>query len=301
MRPDLELMTSTEPDPRIVALLDFIDQHPTRPIDRQSASWVVDQIGLSQGNLVDLTACGQRFMVAVLFESMDNPAGAAELFVLGYRPSLGTPEQLVEAVAWAEAKAARSSARCLEVSIPPVLMPLELVLRAQGYQLMYRLLTMHLGHVAPPNELTVELPGDLGWANLSEDNVRSAHDCYRRAFAGTSGTQVPDLELFRSTILKAEQTPRVLLSGDRVVAFSRVAWHDEQAGRGEIRAVARDPDFDRARLGQAALLEGLRTLEQLGATSACLEVASDNEPAVGLYEKFGFQTQEVAEVFQRTL
>jgi ribosomal protein S18 acetylase RimI-like enzyme len=294
-------MTPADQDPRVAALLDFIDQYPTRPVDRQSASWVVGEIGLSQGNLVDLLDGDQRFMVAVLFANMDNTAAAAELFVLGYRPSLGTAEQLDEALAWAEAKARTSPAQCLEVSILPVLSPLEAVLRSRSYQLEYRLLTMHLGHVTSGKALAVALPGDLAWADLTEENVVSTHDCYRRAFAGTSGMQIPDLELFRSTILKAEHRPRVLLSGDRVVAFSRVAWHDEQAGRGEIRAVARDPDFDRKGLGQAALLESLRSLEQLGSTSACLEVASDNGPAVGLYEKFGFQTQEVAEVFRREL
>ena len=204
-------------------------------------------------------------------------------------------------MAWAEDRAKQSPARCLEVSIPPVLSPLEPVLRARSYRLVYRLFTMHLGDIATCSSLDVELPGELGWANLTEANVVAAHDCYRRALAGTSGTQTPDLDLFRSTILKAEQTPRVLMNGDRVVAFSRVAWHDEQAGRGEVRVVARDPDFDRAGLGQAALAEGLRTLSRLGATSACLEVASDNLPAVGLYEKFGFRTQEVSEVFRRAL
>ncbi len=51
----------------------------------------------------------------------------------------------------------------------------------------------------------------------------------------------------------------------------------------------------------AALAEALRQLLRPGADSACLEVASDNEPAIGLYRRFGFVTREQTEVYRRAL
>ncbi|MBW2458132.1 MAG: GNAT family N-acetyltransferase [Deltaproteobacteria bacterium] len=294
-------MAATDHAARVEELLDFVAAHPTRRLDRQSAGWVIDEIGLRNDNLVELSDEGRRFLVAVLFADMDNPAAAAELYVLGYAPSLGTAEQLDGLVTWAEDRARLSQARGLEVSLLPVLGPLELVLRNRGYELAYRLLFMQLDDLAASPLLGHEPPADLHFVDLSEANVDAGHECYRRAFAATSGSQIPDRELFREVMVKAEHKPRQLMSGTRVVAFSRVTWQDEAARLGEVRTVARDPDFPRKGLGTAALAEGLRTLQRLGATSACLEVASDNVAAVGLYQKHGFRTDEVAQVFRRAL
>ena len=54
-------------------------------------------------------------------------------------------------------------------------------------------------------------------------------------------------------------------------------------------------------LTKATLAEALRQLVAMGATRACLEVASDNDRAVGLYQRFGFTTRERASVYRRQL
>lgn len=288
-------------EPPIETLLEFIRQHPTRPLDAQSARWVIERIGLEHGRLLVLRDQQRIQLVAALFAEMDNPNDAAELFVLGYRPSPAGPGELVESLRWAEPVARATNARQLEIALPGTLGRLEPTVRDAGYQLAYQLLTMVLDPIGDSACLHARPPSGCVWVDLAQDNVASAHECYGRAFASTSGTQVPSLETFRTTMLSAEQAPRVLLDGARVIAFARTTWFDETARRGEVRLIARHPTAAQPRLGTAALAEALRSLAARGATSAYLEVASDNERAVRLYARCGFQLEQRYPVYRRAL
>ena len=281
-------------------LVGFAEEHPTRRLDRQSTRWVIEHIGLAQDRLLDLADDEGRRLVASMFWG-DNPDSAAELLVVGYRGGAGGPPALTQALCWAAAKAAEAGAKQLEVSLPAALAGAACAVTAQGYRLIYRLLTMQLDAIGDCRQLDLSPPGDLIWTALSEDNVDSAHECYRRAFAPISGAQVPDLVTFRTLMLQAEHRPRVLLAGRRAVAFARVVLLDETARHGEVRLIARHPQAPAAGLGKAALAEALRQLLRLGADSACLEVASDNERAIGLYRRFGFVTCEQTGVYRRAL
>lgn len=59
---------------------------------------------------------------------------------------------------------------------------------------------------------------------------------------------------------------------------------------GHINNVAVSPDFRRRRIGVALIEEALRLGTELGLVNYTLEVRAGNEAAIGLYEKFGFET-----------
>ncbi len=282
-------------------LLDFVADYQTRNLDRQSASWMIDKLGRDKGNLLDLFDGQDRCVLAALFDGLGNPDGAAELFVLGYRATGSSEQRFGEALAWAQQRTSQTAVRRVEVSLPPSLAELAPLVQRSGYERSYDLLLMALDDIEASPWREFGPPPPLAWVSLSESNVEAAYDCYCRAFATVSGTQVTPLDEFRDMMLQAEQLPRVVLAEGRAIAYARVVWYDKKTRRGEVRIIARDPVAPQRGLGKVALAGALEQLKEMGATSVCLEVASDNERAVGLYRRFGFVTEERTSVYRREL
>lgn len=65
------------------------------------------------------------------------------------------------------------------------------------------------------------------------------------------------------------------------------------AGEGHITNIAVHPDFRRRHIGEAVVRNLLLEAEKAGAQSQTLEVRASNEPAIKLYEKFGFRAAGV--------
>ncbi len=136
---------------------------------------------------------------------------------------------------------------------------------------------------------------------MDERTVPAAHACYATAFHGVDGAPTLHLDEFSRFILTAQIRPRVLLDGERGVAFARVVWKDEATHVGEVRIVCRDPKDRRRGLGRLALEEALAMLQDAGARSAWLEVVSNNPRAIRLYERNGFQTTSSCAAFRKQL
>ncbi|MBI3659063.1 GNAT family N-acetyltransferase [Candidatus Acetothermia bacterium] len=83
--------------------------------------------------------------------------------------------------------------------------------------------------------------------------------------------------------------------------FSRLERRTLQLLRGEelpepevghVMNIAVDPRFRRHGLGRELLRHGMDYLKNLGADEIELEVRVDNEPAIALYNQFGFEVKE---------
>lgn len=302
-------MSVIQPDERdgppleelVEELVDFSMEHPTRPLDRQTTQWLIERIGLAERRLFDLAGPAGRRLLAVLFAEMDNPMDAAELWILGYRDVATDPDALDQAVAWAERAARAAGASQLELSLPAALRQLLPRLEGLGFGRAYDHLTMELDPIDPAALVQAQPPRGLAWADLSESNAAAAHACYAAAFATVSGAQIPTLDFFRATLVTATPRPRVLLAGRRVIAFVRAVLLDLTDGGGEIRSLARHPAARGQGLGTLALGEGLRRLVERGATSAFLDVASDNAAAIGLYERWDFTVRDRTPIVRRPL
>ena len=66
-----------------------------------------------------------------------------------------------------------------------------------------------------------------------------------------------------------------------------------------ITVIATDPQRRRQGLGSTLLQKLLQRARQLGAAHATLEVASDNDSAIALYARYGFQTAGRREKYYR--
>jgi ribosomal protein S18 acetylase RimI-like enzyme len=66
-------------------------------------------------------------------------------------------------------------------------------------------------------------------------------------------------------------------------------------------SLGRDPAYRGEGLGPLLMIEGLRLLAGLGATTVRLEVAERNATAIALYERFGFRRASVSSAWRREL
>lgn len=93
---------------------------------------------------------------------------------------------------------------------------------------------------------------------------------------------------------------RMAWEGEKLLGFCWTKLHD--GGVGEIYVIAVAPHAAGRGLGRALVLEGLRVLhEEAGAMGAMLYVDADNHPALGLYDRLGFQLDHVDRSFVRDL
>ena len=81
------------------------------------------------------------------------------------------------------------------------------------------------------------------------------------------------------------------MAGDRAAATDVVGYAvTGRAGpRGYLQRLAVHPDHQRAGLGGALVVDGLRWLRRWGAKEVLVNTQEGNEPAVRLYEALGFQ------------
>ena len=94
----------------------------------------------------------------------------------------------------------------------------------------------------------------------------------------------------------------VLLDGDRLAGLVQIALHGAGDGsRGEVRTVGRVPTYRGRGLGPRLVAEGLRLLRADGAGDIDLAVEADNERALDLYRRFGFEVCRRTPVFALTL
>jgi ribosomal protein S18 acetylase RimI-like enzyme len=89
-----------------------------------------------------------------------------------------------------------------------------------------------------------------------------------------------DRPFHRSTI--------IVMKDDEVVGFNVVRVDDDRAHIGPVGVI---PKYQRQGIMKAVLHESLKRLEEDGIKIATLETDKNNDPAIGLYTKFGFKEQ----------
>lgn len=92
----------------------------------------------------------------------------------------------------------------------------------------------------------------------------------------------------------------ILRDGDAMIGF---CWlkitESEEGGLGEFYAVGIDPDRQGEGLGRVLMDAGFARLSERGIRTANLYVEADNEPALALYDRYGFQQHTIDVQYQR--
>lgn len=85
--------------------------------------------------------------------------------------------------------------------------------------------------------------------------------------------------------------------GGELAGFCWTKVHERQ-NLGEIYVIGTDPGHRGEGLGQALVIAGLDALSRAGMPAAMLYVEADNDAAIALYEKLGFDTDHVDRVYE---
>lgn len=214
-------------------------------------------------------------------------------------------ELLAPMLIWSEAwlqQAMPSDTACLEVTMSALEHGAELtaVLAARGYTRtenchQYRM--QSLGDPVPDGVLP---PG------YTIRHVEGSDDI--APFTALNNLAAPGPELTAATYRAMMDAPTyrrelnlVVCAPDTTFAAFCIMWYDDVNRAGLFEPVGCHPDHQRKGLATAMMREGLRRLQQLGATRALVATSRRNQAANALYESLGFRATERKWYWKKTL
>ncbi len=241
-----------------------------------------------EGVLVWRDALGLA-VAATVVDRVSNGADAATLEILGARGSLGG-ELLAELVVDpGVAFARRGPRRALHIPLHPWLVEAAAAqpnLEARGFALAYTCFTMRrLSDAVLPD--VSELGLGFRWAMLDEGRIEEAHRATAAMFAGAPSASLSPLDDFRRVVTSGPDVWRVLLDGQRIAGMVRVIRLPGNGGK--LGLLGRVPAYRGRGIGPQLVAEGLRVLTELGAREVTLDVEAENDCALDLYQRFGFE------------
>lgn len=267
-------------------LLAFVRAHPVAGAPVDKAAWFLGELCRGPEAWIDLAVHGRRALVGVVIDTCESADDGAELVVLGRDREVADEAALRAAIDRARAFAAGGPRSALEVMTPGPF-PVQL-LEGAGFRPSYQLHEMQRQGAPVPAAL---LPGGLRWADADRAMGAQLHAVTRAAFASVPGSFVAPVEVLVERLERQPHPTRVLLEGERVIAFVRPEGPVD--GVGTIGVLGVLPSAQGRGLGRLALREGLAALAARGAGAFRLDVAVRNERALRLYESEGFSTVQV--------
>jgi ribosomal protein S18 acetylase RimI-like enzyme len=244
---------------------------------------------------------GDIALVATVVDRTRNGADAASLETLGVRipPAAASFVGLVVEPALAFARAGER--RALHVPLPPELAHVDGIadaLRGAGFAAAYDTFQMRRPASAPALARAAPLPAGWSWTALDGARADEAHAALAEMFRDAPSSHLPPLADFRHAVESGAAIWRALLDGDRIAGLVRIA---ADGARGELRIVGRMPVYRGQGVGPRLVGEGLRLLQARGAGEVELSVEADNDRALELYRRFGFETVTRTPVFACSL
>lgn len=235
-------------------------------------------------------------LLATVVDRAPNGAGAAALETLGVRARLpGTAfARLVVDPAVRFVRA--GTCRALNVPLPLAVLPAddaERALREQGFAPAYEGFEMR--RPASAGTVSLEpLPAGWSWAALDGARADEAHAALGEIFRDAPSAHLTPVADFRRGVASGAARWQVLLDGGRIAGLVRAVPH---GARGELRVLGRVPAYRGRGLGPRLVAEGLRVLAESGAGDVDLHVEAENDRALDLYRRFGFEVVARTPVF----
>jgi ribosomal protein S18 acetylase RimI-like enzyme len=236
-------------------------------------------------------------LTATIVDRIRNAPDAAKLETLGVRAPIEASAFLRLVLEPAIAFTRAGERRALHVSLQEGLVPADgaaAALRDAGFAHAFSVFEMRRARSAAPPPGPQPLPAGWSWAALDGARADEAHAALGEIFRDALATSLMPLDDFRRGVASGAAVWRVLLDGDRIAGLVRVVLDDRRA---EVRILGRRPAYRGRGLGPRLVAEGLRLLREGGAGDIDLSVETDNERALALYRRFGFEVVTRTPVF----
>jgi ribosomal protein S18 acetylase RimI-like enzyme len=240
-------------------------------------------------------------LVATVVDRISNGADAASLEMFGVRSPLAATEFTRLVIEPAIAFARAGTHRALQVLLPQSVIPAdgaEQALRDAGFAYAYDMYEMRRdGSTAAPG--TPEpLPAGWVWVPLDVGRADAAHAALVEMFRDAPSANMVSRDDFRRAVASGTTVWRALIERDDVIGLVQIAL---LGAHGDLRIVGRAPRYRGQGVGPRLVAEGLRMLREGGAGDIALSVEADNDRALDLYRRFGFEVVSRTRAFMRPL
>jgi ribosomal protein S18 acetylase RimI-like enzyme len=280
------------------ALLSFVEEYSPH-FQRESASRLMRELA-EPHQVVDLAVDGVRAILGAVIDSCENATDAADLVTFAVAPSICDDDVANRYLQQAEQIASQGRHRNLEIADED-LVTVDVV-KLRGYSPRYRLLhceasveeAMQIGSEVEP------LDPRWAWTTIGAADVFTYYELVRAAMSRTPGVQIPPFDIFARAALSASIPARLLWIEGQPGALVSVRVGGGAEPRGTIHLLGRTPEWRGKRVGPHLVREALSLIAEHDAATCSLEVVESN-PAVALYQGFGFEVREVVQVYSRTV
>ncbi len=175
-------------------------------------------------------------------------------------------------------------------------------LELRGYERVER----HSVHLVRRIESPVEqprLPSGYRFRHATESDIEARAELHRDAWSvwGASKFSVSRYRRLRSQPVYDETLDIIIEDANERMQSYCIAWYDAANRVGDFEPVGTRPATTGLGLGRAVVTEGLRRLQERGATTALIGTASVNEPATRCYAACGFELLERSYMYSKRM
>lgn len=279
--------------PHLESVVEFAAHRPEAAWSGDALRWMLRWLVSSPDMVFDRRGADGR-VAAVVMDGCESATDSAELIVVARD---GGESQLAGLLDWAAERARSAGRRWLEVAEPGSSPFSEPQLRRVGFEPGYSMLTLERA-VEGSDLADVPAPDGLRFVEAGPERIEALHALVAQAFSKLPGAYLAAFDAYRTQVLAAPRLPRLLVHGDDVVAFARLAVDGDAAS---LQSIGCEREWRGRGLGALMLREALRMAALAGARRLSLEVYEHNRPARALYERTGFRQAGRATTWRRAL
>lgn len=254
----------------LASFVDYIHAHPIANIEGEQ------YLRYCVRNPEAILDFREQGFLAVIMDGVTGAGGLKPFSLVAMeRPSLSVDEarRLIEA---ALSRASLLKISALEWFLHEFWQPHRALLESYGFSLACREYEMRCHQAGPPAK---PIPEGWHWDDAITEKKEYVR-VLRAAFAQMDGIFLPEEGELLRRLEEPDKRARILIAEKRGVALTRV-----NIKRNYIHLIARDPVFRGQGVGELAMDEALRLLPR---RPVDLTVVTHNQPAVSLYQKYGF-------------
>lgn len=216
-----------------------------------------------------------------------NPSRSANLEIIGWNKAIGANEL------FACIFSNLPSGRPAQATTHETTKPSAEILKKFGFEFLYHSFEMK------KDDVDIPINQENNEVKLERLSLKTYDEYYKvlvKSFEANLETSIPPLEEMKETFshrLKSKPSGTILLIlNGKIVGFSSVVQDEVDPKSGEVHMLGILPEVRGKGLGAIALSNAISELSNLGCERCHLTVAAQNQSALSLYKKFGFNIEQ---------
>lgn len=237
---------------------------------------------------------GEITLFALLVDEISNFNQTAELIILGVNQASphfekNLEQTLIEAIKRTEIKSDKRGIEFFDEGLIPEFIT---ILKKYDFKVDYHNYQMKCEKELTPQIETPFKENSIKWISYKEERAKQYYDHITLAFKGIKGINILPFEQSRKRLeqQKDKEFIKLLIESktESIIGSFKVGASLEDYHYGDVKTIARNPEFRGRGIGVLLLKEAISYLKEKGFKKFSLEVNAENEKALKLYQNFGF-------------